>query len=725
MNKRLLPFFVIVNVIVSPLTAHARPDGAYAECIEWITADSERVLVGKVVKVETAKGEDNKDYEVATVAVSQTLKGKHETKATFLLQNHEEPVAAEWMEDAVPMLFFLVRSDRLDKKSGLATRFDWVLREDVSYPSAVLVGKSKRDWTYTMHVFGRELSVVTKSDAIVKRVERAATAFSRRPNHHAVGVPKKNEIYKQFVEPSAVYLVVPVDEELEPFGRNWCRSAWPFERKEGIKILRRFKSERNIQILKSLLNDHYSDLATRYRLVIGLHVLAVPHRHRVYAVRRLAYETLRDLGVPVEKPVLEEPLGKEAVVEGKSFSQWIEMLDDFRDSSTREGVRDAMKHMASTCREAVPFLIDTLKDEDRERRSWAALALSYNLPEWAKDSLPALVDKLTDEDWEVRSKALAVLGGLGLEVRPAIPAVIEVLKDPESQVRSQAIEFLGWLPLEPQLVVPALVDALDVKRDDRRLVVKSLARFGPKAKAGVPSLLKILQEPEHPEGHRDGLRETVIHALGEIRSHGKLVVPVLLPLLKDESLRVQDETMDTLTKLGPEAKDALPTLFEIAKDKASDLRPNALYAIAVVGPDHKDVIPMLISALEDKDGSVQKFAVNALAHIGPPAKAAIPALSKVLRAKENDWLLDFAIDAFAKIGVEDKEVLPILIQALEPGNECHSSAAKALGEIGPAAKQAVPALLKLLSDKDPAVRKTVGEALKKIDPAAAKKAGVP
>ena len=51
-------------------------------------------------------------------------------------------------------------------------------------------------------------------------------------------------------------------------------------------------------------------------------------------------------------------------------------------------------------------------------------------------------------------------------------------------------------------------------------------------------------------------------------------------------------------------------------------------------------------------------------------------------------------------------------------------AAQILGELGPGAKEAVPALLQSLRDRENAVRDAAAAALKQIDPKAAAKAGV-
>jgi HEAT repeat protein len=62
----------------------------------------------------------------------------------------------------------------------------------------------------------------------------------------------------------------------------------------------------------------------------------------------------------------------------------------------------------------------------------------------------------------------------------------------------------------------------------------------------------------------------------------------------------------------------------------------------------------------------------------------------------------------------------VLAEALkEKDNDVRIKAAGLLGEIGPAAKAAVPALREMLRDRDPAVHDAAAEGLKKIDPAAA------
>jgi HEAT repeat protein len=82
--------------------------------------------------------------------------------------------------------------------------------------------------------------------------------------------------------------------------------------------------------------------------------------------------------------------------------------------------------------------------------------------------------------------------------------------------------------------------------------------------------------------------------------------------------------------------------------------------------------------------------------------------------------------ALARIDPGERAVLDRFIKDLNSGDlEKRYNAAEFLMLMGPAAKPAVGPLLDALSDRDAEIRRRVIAALKKIDPAAAKRAGVP
>jgi hypothetical protein len=291
------------------LPTSTRAEIVVAESIEWVLANSDHVIVGKVVKVDKVVGQDNKPYEAATVEVARTLKGAPADRVTFLLHNYNGPYAKQWMDEGIPILFCLVKNDgvRLPFPRG---RFAWILREDGNHHDAILLGKSKHHWTGCIPVLTRDFKVLTEKDAILKHVQQAVKAAKqdRRLRSHTVDVPARTAVYKKLWSLSAVELLLPVDEELEALGRSWCKSESPYERNEGARILRHFKNAENIAILKSLLNDPNTSEATLHQTVPGKVELELVYRKKLYYVRQAAFAALQEFGVKVGRPVLEELL---------------------------------------------------------------------------------------------------------------------------------------------------------------------------------------------------------------------------------------------------------------------------------------------------------------------------------------------------------------------------------------------------------------------------------
>lgn len=83
-------------------------------------------------------------------------------------------------------------------------------------------------------------------------------------------------------------------------------------------------------------------------------------------------------------------------------------------------------------------------------------------------------------------------------------------------------------------------------------------------------------------------------------------------------------------------------------------------------------------------------------------------------------------EALWRVDGQTKIAVPLLIQALTDHAYLTQQSARTLGQIGPAAKDAVPALIKAARDKKnkPLVQAEAAQALKKIDPEAAAKLGI-
>ena len=106
-------------------------------------------------------------------------------------------------------------------------------------------------------------------------------------------------------------------------------------------------------------------------------------------------------------------------------------------------------------------------------------------------------------------------------------------------------------------------------------------------------------------------------------------------------------------------------------------------------------VPALCHAVVDRDLNVRYMAIQSIKNIGPEAREAIPSLIA-------------ALDTYP-------EPPRGLYGPLRYYADVRWSAAVALGAMGKDAKQAVPALKKMLQDPSEEVRKAVAAALKEIE----------
>ncbi|MFL5245495.1 MAG: hypothetical protein ACJ8FY_25655 [Gemmataceae bacterium] len=293
------PFFL-------PRTSFA--ESVVAESIEWVLTASDRVAVGKVVKVDQVTGTDKKDYQVVTAEISTTMKGEQADRVAFLVDHYiNKDHAKHWMDEGIPLLFCLVKND--GKRIPVPVdKVTWVIREDGNNPDAVLLGKSKHYWTGCIPVLTRDFDVLTDKETILRFLGQTlkASKNDRTLQSCTCLVPGRTAVYEKLWALGSVRLIVPVDEKLETLGRSRCSSESSIYRKDGAKILRHFKNDKNVAILRMLLSDNATSDSTSHELVRGQ--MKLVYRKKEYPVRQAAFAALRELGVKVDKPVLEELL---------------------------------------------------------------------------------------------------------------------------------------------------------------------------------------------------------------------------------------------------------------------------------------------------------------------------------------------------------------------------------------------------------------------------------
>jgi HEAT repeat protein len=204
---------------------------------------------------------------------------------------------------------------------------------------------------------------------------------------------------------------------------------------------------------------------------------------------------------------------------------------------------------------------------------------------------------------------------------------------------------------------------------------------------------------------------------------GAAAVPVLIELLQDDDDIVRNGAAQCLQSIGPAARPAVPALARALFDKSDRVGIRAAFALADIGPPALEARPSLILVLHDSRYGDEFYAIVArsLWKIGGEAEASliVPMMQKIIKKRDPDSgsAQCTAAELLGEIGPAAKQTVPDLIRMVQDHTD-HSGArmrgCTALGKIGPDARAAVPELQKRLTDEYPGVRVCAAEALSRI-----------
>ena len=317
---------------------------------------------------------------------------------------------------------------------------------------------------------------------------------------------------------------------------------------------------------------------------------------------------------------------------------------------------------------------------------------------------------------------------------------------------TEAIDALRERPTDRAWFIPVMLD--DTKIPSRSIsAVENLSdlQFAELNKdnwnSGISRIVRVLRAPRkiaaiHPLP-RNCLR--MISGLFSLRFIDVLAIDVAVGACRqffEVPLRHDDPVLARVWKL--------IDLIEGPFDKE---RVHAIEQLGGITPVEKETINCLVKALITyPNPEIKTATLNAMVEIGPtigkigPVSEAVPPLVAVLTDHPSSPALqDLAARALGRIGPAAAEAVPALIpltalgdsaaEALSkiepaavpalvatlasPDRDLQPLAARALGRIGPAAAEAVPVLVAALEDFNRALRLSVAEALGEIGPAAA------
>lgn len=465
-----------------------------------------------------------------------------------------------------------------------------------------------------------------------------------------------------------------------------------------------------VPALVGILDDHYTKDATSAALVaigpasIEPLVEALRHKNAQLAMQSAhALARFEAQAVP--------PLANLVTAEENKTVRWL--------------AAHALSVMGPPAKPALPVLLAGLKAADPPLRRACARAIAKIEPLPA-EVLPVLVKLVSDGDSENQSTALDALGALGPAARAALPAVTKVLDKVGHTYRIKAAEAVARIdPKSPQPLAVLIEAAKSERVIARSYAYRALGRLGAYAVPAVRQVAAGIEDKDVTTRH--AARQALVELTPFIVEFTPEVVTAMSRPLREmvtpEQRDLRINLAQRLGRLGAKAKAMLPTL--LAVQRTLDKHPCPQVALALWQIDRSPIAlrGLLEILTTNTSGDTRATACAVLAEMGPDARAALPSLVLACQSTGGTNTGDLrvrpaAARALWKIDPTTRDwVLPVLLETLRDGSypDARILAAQTLGELGAAARVAVPLLQRTARAPEELVRRAATAALARIE----------
>jgi HEAT repeat protein len=307
-----------------------------------------------------------------------------------------------------------------------------------------------------------------------------------------------------------------------------------------------------------------------------------------------------------------------------------------------------------------------MADADPGVRLLATLILASR-PVEGKESIEALTEALSDRSPQVRLAAASALSRTGEAAASSIPYLLDRLHDRSEGIRIAATGALANVSRGEPEVLSRLQRILFDAREDYGIRVAALLALGRLAGRGVPELKRIAKKLGSELGRKEVLMRHGAAYL-DMQASGRTaeMVTYFLERLGDENVWVRLVAAQVLGEAGEAARKAKKPLLEALSDPSDLVVAEAARALGRIGADPDVAVPALLDVVYSEKVLHLTTTLVAAETVATFRSGALPYLMKKLDSFET-------VDRFWAVFI--------------------------LGEIGPEAAPAAPAIRRLFQSR--------------------------
>lgn len=278
---------------------------------------------------------------------------------------------------------------------------------------------------------------------------------------------------------------------------------------------------------------------------------------------------------------------------------------------------------------------------------------------------------------------------------------IQRLFDNDKQLK--AIIEINRMGIDAEWTVPYLKKLLLEGKHNRFIeyIIEDLSNMDtPK------SINAILDALKYSEGT---IKRNIIYGIERLKEKGAFAVPSLIEIIKNRDKYddlVLNATISALGNIGKNAQVAAPVLVDILYDPDAGycIKPNTIMQLCKIQGNVQIVIPALIKAIKGRYPGVNK-----------PFECCNGKPHTIDVEKHHGLIRLYAVNFIGKYATEAKEALPALIEAMNDKDpSIRSNAIRSIGDIDMDSEESIQCFIKALEDESTIIQGDALEILAKL-----------
>ncbi len=325
---------------------------------------------------------------------------------------------------------------------------------------------------------------------------------------------------------------------------------------------------------------------------------------------------------------------KGPVYHGYRASAWVKMLGrtppPVRLGAPVESAGEALRALGPA---ALPYLVEGIRQRNARGSSYYRKILPQ-LPKWVQAKLPPALDRAA-----IARDAMAVLFELSSgdaaasDLEEVIPTLVGTFTDSDRQLSNMAVGALARLAIDQKrrTALNALITGLDATNATvRAFTAFQFLRGGPECAPALEALAGRMTDPSV------SVRVNAAMAVYHFGGAPEKSVAILTDALNADSPAMRANAAAQLSLIGPPARAALPALEAAFNDPDAFTRKSAAYAVYQIETQdlerRQSALRLLITFVGDRYNlEVRRDAAIMLGVVGGPARPALPALLDLSR----------------------------------------------------------------------------------------------